>query len=57
MDYPREQAPEEKRARTEQTEYQQNRAERDAMREQFDTRQGPAQSNKEEGRERERERD
>jgi hypothetical protein len=56
MDEPREQAPEEKRARTEQIEYQQRKAGRDAMREQFDTRQGPAQSYEEQGRERERER-
>lgn len=52
------QAHEDKKARTEQTDYQQRKAERDAMREQSDTRQGrPAQSNEEEGRERERERE
>jgi hypothetical protein len=56
-DDPKAQAREDKAARTEQTEYQQRRAEREAMREQFDTRQGPAQSNEEEGRERERERE
>jgi hypothetical protein len=47
MHDPREQAREEKRARTEQTDYQQSKAERDAMREQFDTPQGPTQSNEE----------
>jgi hypothetical protein len=53
-----EQAREDKKARTEQTDYQQRKAERDAMREQGDARQGrPAQSNEEEGRERERERE
>lgn len=52
----REQGREDKKARTEQTDYQQRKAERDAMREQGDVRQGrPAQSNEEEGRERERE--
>jgi hypothetical protein len=54
----REQALEDKKARTEQTDYQQRKAERDAMREHGDARQGrPAQSNEEEGRERERERE
>ena len=55
---PAEQAREDKKARTEQTEYQQRKAERDAMREQTDNQRGqrPASSNEEEGRERERER-
>jgi uncharacterized phage infection (PIP) family protein YhgE len=47
-----------KSGQQEQTDYQQRKAERDAMREQGDARQGrPAQSNEEEGRERERERE
>ena len=51
------QAREDKKARTEQTDYQQRKAERDAMRENSDIRQGrPAASNEEEGKERERER-